>query len=81
MTEYTPTTGNVQVCYLYSPENPDGTFIKSQREHDAEFDRWLNEVRAEAIRSVARLTKHQEHPFVSVGDILDYAQRVRNGEA
>ena len=81
MTEYTPTTGNVQVCYLYSPENPDGTFIKSQREHDAEFDRWLNEVKAEAIRETATLTTRRGQGFVYVKDILDYAQRVRNGEA
>lgn len=75
MTEYTPTTESVRDCYTYAMH----THAVSR--HQVQFDRWLNEVRAEAIRSVARLTKHQEHPFVSVGDILDYAQRVRNGEA
>ena len=75
MSDYTPTTANVRDCYTYAMHTP------AVSRHQVQFDRWLNEVRAEAIRNVARLTKHQEHPFVSVGDILDYAQRVRNGEA
>lgn len=81
MTDYTPTTDEVQIWYLFGQENPDGSFIRSQREHDAEFDRWLNAIKAEAIRETATLTTRRGQGFVYVKDILDYAQRVRNGEA
>ena len=43
MSNYTPTTKSVRDCYLYGQENADGTFIKSQRGHEAEFDRWLEQ--------------------------------------
>jgi hypothetical protein len=79
VTEYTPTTDDVQVCYLYSQENPDGTFIKSQREHDAEFDRWLDTIKAEAIREAATLTTRRGQGFVYIKDILEYARRVARG--
>ena len=80
MTDFTPTTESVREAYTYG-RTTCGCCVYDDPAAMADFDRWLNEVRAEAIRSVARLTKHQEHPFVSVGDILEYAQRVRNGEA
>ena len=53
MNEYTPTTESIRDCYVFSREHPDGTFIASQREHEAEFDRWLEahdrEVAAKAL--------------------------------
>ena len=42
--EYTPTTANVRNCYVYADPH-DGTF---RRAAEAEFDRWLADVRAKA---------------------------------
>ena len=48
MTEYTPTTENIPNCYIYSSEGYDGSLQIPERQSRAEFDRWLNEIRAEA---------------------------------
>lgn len=48
MTEYMPTTENILNCYIYSSEGYDGSLQIPERQSRAEFDRWLNEIRAEA---------------------------------
>jgi hypothetical protein len=79
MEEYTPTTGEIRKIYVNEDYNPD------PRGHTdnlcAEFDRWLNEVKAEAIRETATLTTQRGQGFVYVKDILEYARRVRNDKA
>ena len=53
MSTYKPTTESIRDYYVFSREHPDGTFIASQQEHEAEFDRWLNKVKADVIREAA----------------------------
>ena len=81
MSTYKPTTESIRDCYVFSREHPDGTFIASQREHEAEFDRWLAGVKADAIRETATLTTRRGQGFVYVADILEYARRVAKGGA
>ena len=49
MTEYTPTTAEVRHLYASMDGSP-ANYAASE----ADFDRWLNEVKAEAIRGAAR---------------------------
>ena len=65
MSDYTPTTDDVQTCYLFGQEYHDGSFIKSQREHDAEFDRWLNKVRADEREKIARAIEDAAYTLIS----------------
>lgn len=45
MSDYTPTTSTVRDAYTRALRN---AFIASKGEHNAEFDRWLNEVKSQA---------------------------------
>lgn len=52
MNDYTPAT--TQVKYAYVTFNRDA-FIASTAEHEAEFDRWLAQVRADALEDAAQI--------------------------
>jgi hypothetical protein len=65
--EYTPTTGEVRSGYA----------------REAEFDRWLAQVRAEALRGFARWAQESdpaEHPLLGLDEMVqaarDYADRI-----
>lgn len=67
MTEHTPTTDEIR--HLYA----------SMEANEAGFDRWLNTIKAEAIRETATLTTRRGQGFVYIKDILEYARRVARG--
>ena len=77
MTDFTPTTDLMREWYVLA----DHTGNKSRAEYEAEFDRWLNTIKADAIRETATLTTRRGQGFVYVKDILEYARRVARGKA
>ncbi len=76
MTGYTPTTAEVRHLYASMDGSP-ANYAASE----ADFDRWLNTIKAEAIRETATLTTRRGQGFVYVKDILEYARRVARGKA
>ena len=55
MSEYTPTTADIRHGYIvtsmrYTPETDDHLLAKRRREVADEFDRWLDQVKADARR-------------------------------
>ena len=55
MSEYTPTTADIRHGYIvtsmrYTPETDDHLLAKRRREVADEFDRWLDQERADARR-------------------------------
>lgn len=53
MSEYTPTTADIRHGYIvtsmrYTPETDDHLLAKRRREVADEFDRWLDQVKADA---------------------------------
>ena len=76
MSDYTPTTAEMREWHVRG----DWSGNRSRKEYEAEFDRWLNTIKADAIRETATLTTRRGQGFVYVKDILEYARRVRNGD-
>ena len=60
MSEYTPTTALMREWHVRA----DHAGNKSRAEYEAEFDRWLAGVKAEAIREMPTATRAstQKHP-------------------
>lgn len=56
MNEYTPTTEHVRDAYVRAMRN---AFIASAGEHEAEFDRWLEQVRAEERERCAQIAESE----------------------
>lgn len=54
MSDYTPITSEVRECYVSDHRYADGSFFESQRAHEAEFNRWLNGVRADEREKCAQ---------------------------
>lgn len=82
MSEYTLTTALMREWHVRS----DHAGNKSRAEYEAEFDRWLNQVRADAIREVADAWAVREGvswftPFASsVNWLNEYADKIERGE-
>lgn len=55
--EYTPTTEDVENCYVYAGLNPDGSTVAPEHVLRAEFDRWVTQERAQQARFWMRVTK------------------------
>jgi hypothetical protein len=81
MSDYTPITSEVREYYVSDHRYADGSFFESQEEHEAEFDRWLNKVKSEAILKAVTLTTRRGQEFVYVADILEYSRLVARGKA
>jgi flavin-dependent dehydrogenase len=63
--EYTPTTADVESCYVYTGMNPDRSTITPAHEHvlRAEFDRWLAERDARIRAEVIDWFAHETFPY------------------
>jgi len=59
MDEYTPTTEHIRASYIYGDMQYDGSTATPVRIANAEFDRWLASVKAEAARDVLRNLAHR----------------------
>ena len=74
MTEDKIKTAEVRHLYASMDGSPAGYAAS-----EADFDRWLNTIKAEAIRETATLTTRRGQGFVYIKDILEYARRVARG--
>ena len=55
MTEYTPTTDEVRAAYVRAMRQ---AFVAASSEHEAEFERWLVQVKADAWDEGHRAGRH-----------------------
>lgn len=76
MTEYTPTTDDVREAYrgiILATEKPEVFELIDPEQADAEFDRWLAEVKAQSkTEFVDILMRTHSHDPGLCGDVADF---------